>query len=261
MYGGSPARNSPDARDTEVLAELGETISHAIHAVEHRAAHRTDSAVELTLRTTATESPLSRLARVTGAEITFEGAVSGANETPTVFFTATGATPAALLAASDDVLAVEELTHVADREDGSLFKAHLSEPILASHLLKHDTTVRSLHVDAAAATIVVDLPASADVREVVEDVRRDVPDIELLSRRTRTRSPEAGGVSQPTVLDRLTPRQQEVLQLAYRSGYFESPRVQTGRDLADALDISPSTFTKHIRGAERGVLDAVFAGG
>ncbi|CQR52108.1 MULTISPECIES: helix-turn-helix domain-containing protein [Haloferax] len=41
-----------------------------------------------------------------------------------------------------------------------------------------------------------------------------------------------------TLEDRLTPRQLEVLQTAYESGYFESPRAQTGTDLAAVLDIS-----------------------
>ncbi|KTG07737.1 hypothetical protein AUR64_02535 [Haloprofundus marisrubri] len=244
-----------------MLAELGRTIAHAIHAAERSVTNRMDSVTELTLRTTAMTSPLRRLAQATGAEIAFEGLVPGSDDTPTVFFTTTGTTPEALMAASEDVLAVRELVYLADREERGLFKAHLTDPILASYLLEHDARVRSLTIGAAAATIVVDLPSAADVREVIEDIEQTVPDIELLSRRTRTQSPEKGVVSQTAVLDRLTPRQQEVLQLAYRSGYFESPRVQTGKDLADALGISPSTFTNHIRGAERGLLNVVFDNG
>ena len=53
---------------------------------------------------------------------------------------------------------------------------------------------------------------------------------------------------------RLTDRQAEVLATAYRLGYFDRPRGASGGDVADALDISPSTFAEHLATAQRKVL-------
>jgi predicted DNA binding protein len=49
------------------------------------------------------------------------------------------------------------------------------------------------------------------------------------------------------VEEALTPRQQEVLTLAYHAGYFESPRDSTGEDLASVLGIASPTFYRHAR--------------
>jgi len=256
VYGGTPSRNH---RDTDVLAELGGTIAHAINALETRATFQADSVVELTLRSTAANEPLCRLSEEIDGELVFDGLVPRDDGGATVFFTAEGVTVEELSTAIEDVLGIGDLECLGDCEAGTMFKALVKEPTLAGHVLDQDATIRSLRHDAGTATMLIDLPGTADVREFVEGLGRAVPDLELLSRQTRQREP--GQTLQAAVLDRLTPRQQEVLQLAYRSGYFESPRVQTGEDLAEALGIVPSTFTRHIRDAQRTVLDVVFANG
>ncbi|WP_458209877.1 GAF domain-containing protein [Haladaptatus sp. NG-SE-30] len=255
VYDGTPQY---DERDTDVLAELGQTIAHAIHTIETRETQRTDSVIGLTLRSEGAETPLCRLARETGCAIEFEGFVRESDGEMTVFFTATDIVSSELLAAGEKSLAIEELHHLTDRDEGTMFKAQLADPVLLSHVLDRNATVRSLSIDAGTATAVIDLPESADVREFVETIQQTVPDLELLARRTRTRSPEIEGTLQSVFENRLTPRQQEILQLAYRSGFFESPRVQTGKELSDVLDLSQSTFNYHLRGAERSIFEVVF---
>jgi PAS domain S-box-containing protein len=255
VYGDSPARNW----DTDVLAEFGRTIAHTINAVETRDSFQADSIAELTLRSTAADTPLCRLAQAIDSELEFEGLVPGTDDVATVFFSVPSVVPEQVVAAGEDVLGITDVTSLAERDDGPLFEARLSESSLASLVLEQNATVRSLQIDAGTATVVVDLPGSGSVRAFVDALTREVPDLELLSRRTRTREP--GSTLQTTVLEGLTPRQQEVLQLAYRSGYFEMPRVRTGEELADTLDVVPSTFAKHIRRAERNLLDIIFDNG
>ena len=256
VYGVSPGQ---DRRDTDVLAELGRTVAHAINAIETSDTFQAESVVELTLRSTAAATPLCRLSRTTGNELEFEGLVPGTDGPPVVFFSVPRETANQVVAAGQDVLGIEELTPLPSQGDCSMLRARLNDPGLACHVLKQDARVRSLRFDAGTATAVVDLPGSATVRAFVNALTQEVPDLELLSRRTRTHEPTAS--LQTAVLDRLTPRQQEVLQLAYRSGYFEMPRGQTGEELADALGIVPSTFAKHIRTAERNLLDVIFVDG
>jgi predicted DNA binding protein len=56
----------------------------------------------------------------------------------------------------------------------------------------------------------------------------------------------------------VTDRQLEVVQTAYFSGYFESPREQSGEDVADTLGISPPAFYEHTRTVQRKLFAALF---
>jgi len=54
--------------------------------------------------------------------------------------------------------------------------------------------------------------------------------------------------------DRLTDRQWEVLRTAYEMGYFEHPRSANACAVAEALGISPSTFSEHLAASLRKAL-------
>ncbi|ASJ01069.1 helix-turn-helix domain-containing protein [Thermococcus gorgonarius] len=56
---------------------------------------------------------------------------------------------------------------------------------------------------------------------------------------------------------KLTGRQFEVLLLAYKSGYFDSPRRVTLRELSQMLGLSPSTVKEHLRKGLKRVLEEV----
>ncbi|WP_148416583.1 bacterio-opsin activator domain-containing protein [Haloferax sp. KTX1] len=256
VYGRTPR---PDDRETEVIAELGQTIAHTIHAAETQTTRRPDSVVELTFRTRNAETPLARLSRETDCDITVEGLVpSTATDELLVFFTASGIAPDELSAAGERILSVDDLTCLDEREDESLFRARLTDQLLVSVPVARHAIVRSVAVEAGTVTVVADLPETGVVGEFLDELRRDLPDLELLARTTRTRPLETQSSLRMTLEDRLTPRQLEVLQTAYESGYFESPRVQTGTDLAAVLDISQATFTYHLRESQRRLCALVF---
>ncbi len=59
-------------------------------------------------------------------------------------------------------------------------------------------------------------------------------------------------------LDALTARQREVLETAFRVGYFEVPREASAADVAAELDIGQSTVVEHLRRAERNLLAGQF---
>ncbi|NJE31336.1 winged helix-turn-helix transcriptional regulator [Thermococcus sp. 18S1] len=56
-------------------------------------------------------------------------------------------------------------------------------------------------------------------------------------------------------ISKLTKRQAEVLLLAYKSGYFDEPRKVTLRELAEMLNLSPSTVKEHLRKGLKRLLD------
>jgi len=58
----------------------------------------------------------------------------------------------------------------------------------------------------------------------------------------------------------LTPRQLLVAETAYHGGYFDSPRKQSGEELASTLDISAPAFHNHLRAVERKLFERAFGG-
>lgn len=108
------------------------------------------------------------------------------------------------------------------------------------------------------------LTSTGDVRVVLlasevalPKLRRLLKDLEAPHRVTamRTASP---GAWQP--LAALTPRQRDLLQLAVRLGYYDSPaKVSLGR-IAALVGISKAAVSKHLRAGERKVLVAATGG-
>jgi len=55
-------------------------------------------------------------------------------------------------------------------------------------------------------------------------------------------------------ISRLTEKQQEAISLAFRLGYFDTPRKVSADELAEKLGLSSSTLAVHLRRAERRLL-------
>ena len=55
-------------------------------------------------------------------------------------------------------------------------------------------------------------------------------------------------------ISHLTEKQQEAISLAFRLGYFDTPRKISAEELAQKLDLSSSTLAVHLRRAERRLL-------
>ena len=57
---------------------------------------------------------------------------------------------------------------------------------------------------------------------------------------------------------RLTDRQREVLEVAYRMGYFSYPREGNATAVAEELGIVRSTFAEHLAAAQRRLFEGIF---
>lgn len=58
---------------------------------------------------------------------------------------------------------------------------------------------------------------------------------------------------------KLTDRQLEVLETAHAMGYYQYPRGANASEVAEALDICPSTLAEHLAAAQTKLLDDVLA--
>lgn len=57
--------------------------------------------------------------------------------------------------------------------------------------------------------------------------------------------------------NRLTARQREVLETSYEMGYFDHPKRANAGEVAEALGISPSTYSEHLAAAQRKLFETI----
>lgn len=97
------------------------------------------------------------------------------------------------------------------------------------------------------------------LRAVIGDLRDRFPNADI---RRFVRSPSEGLAGDGVFVDRgvLTERQRTVLRRAYEMGYFDRPRGANATEVAEALDIAPSTFSEHLAAVHRKLLPAILEG-
>jgi hypothetical protein len=86
------------------------------------------------------------------------------------------------------------------------------------------------------------------ISDAITSLRAEFDSVRLQYLRSESRS----GASELVLVDRaqLTDRQREVLTTAYRMGYFDYPREANASEVAESLDIGPSTFMSHLVAAQ-----------
>jgi len=249
---------TPDAfGDTvrTVLAELAETTASAISASERKRALLSTSMTRVTFAVDDRSFLLDALARAADCTITYEGGVQQTATGTRVFVTVEDAPVDVVADAARDVVGVEDVRRMAGGDTGGVLRVALSKPFVAAELADYGAVVRRIEATSTGTTLSVDVPESVDVRRVTRVVEDRFDDVELASKQTRTQASEHGFYA--TVLDRLTDRQLEVLETAYYSGFFESPRQATGDAVADSLGISPQAFYQHVRTVQRKLFAAL----
>jgi predicted DNA binding protein len=145
-----------------------------------------------------------------------------------------------------------------DENGSATVEVSLTGGSLCCPLVEYGANVRSAEAADGRCHLVAEVSAEADVRSVVEQVTAAYPETDLDAKRDL--APSAGGETPlPAVdLEDLTERQREVLEAAYRAGYFEWPRDSTAEEVAESLDIASSTLHSHLRKAENSVLSEFF---
>lgn len=245
------------AEERSVVEQLGGIVGHAIAAIEQQRALLTDDVVEV-------EFGMERPRQTIGLDYDGDGRVTLDRTVPMgddrflLYGTAT-----------DDGELLDGLTAsfshwegydvVEDTGDAARVQVRVSEPPAIAAVAAHGGQVKEVAFDAGGAYMRVHLSPRRSVRDVVDLVHEAYPSAELLSKRQRSR-PSDGSGSVRQVLERtLTDRQRIVVETAYNAGFFESPRLSSGAEIAGVLGITPATFHQHLRKVQQKLVDAVLA--
>jgi PAS domain S-box-containing protein len=250
-------RDAFDGTTRAVLSELGETIASAFSAVERKHALLTTSMTRLEFTVEDTRFLLSRLARTAECTLSYEAGIQHTPAGDSVFVTVENADVRRVAETAAGLAAVDDVTRISrNGSAGGVLRLQLPQPFLALELADHGAVVREATAEPAVTTLVVDVPESIDVRNVTQLVRETFSTVELRGKRTLELGSDHDLHSQ--LLADLTERQLEVIRTAYYSGYFESPRENSGKEVAETLDISPPAFYQHVRTVQRKLFATLF---
>jgi PAS domain S-box-containing protein len=252
----APTQDAFDETTEAVLAELGETIASALSAIERKNALLTTSMTRVEFDIDDPSFVLSRLAQEAGCTLSYQGGVKRSTEGNHVFVDIDGASVGAVADVASQLVAIDDVQQISTDGDGGVLRLRLTQPFLALELADHGAVFREATADPSTTTLVIDIPDSIDARTIIQLVRETFATAELRAKQTLDGTAEHDLYSK--FLERVTERQLEVIQTAYYSGFFESPRGSTGEEVAETLDISPPAFYKHARTVQRKLFATLF---
>jgi PAS domain S-box-containing protein len=247
-----------DERELAVLNVLARAASTAINAVEGRRILTTDSVVEVEVTLGDEGLFFADIAKEFDCTLTYEGSLYEDSGAVTMLFVVDGADAEDVVAAAGDHESIRAVTSVSEGEDGSVVEFVVDEPPVISELAERGVETTSITANGGEVRITLEMPASADARAVIEQLTEQYPTTNLVARRERERREQTKQELVADIEERLTSRQELALRKAYLGGFFNWPRNISGEDLAESMEISPSTYHQHLRAAERKVLATLF---
>ncbi|WP_115865729.1 GAF domain-containing protein [Halorussus litoreus] len=245
-----------DDREQAVLAELGETIGHAINAAEKEQALVSDGMVEVEFEIREGEGFFARVPREEGGRFSLDGVTMTGDGSFVFFMTAEGLDPDRVLERAEAADDIERARLVNRHDDGDLFEFVYTGPSPMPQLVEYGGTLADAEFTPDGGRSVVKLPRSVDVRTIVESVRDALPGTKVVARRERERPSRTVEEFRSTLGEDLTERQRSAMEAAYYAGFFEWPRESDGEDVSESLGVSPPTFHEHLRVGERKLLSA-----
>lgn len=243
-----------EARELDVLDELGEIVGHAIDATASRRLLTADGVIELEF--VATRDPAFAPAADLDCTVTLDGIVLAAADRLVVYQRIDGTDPevaAELLAEEPGIADASVLERV---DDGGVVECTVVGESLLVPLVRHGANVRFARADDGVR-VAAEVAPDVDVRSVVDRVQRVQADADLVAKRELDQPLDEHGVDGSLDPD-LTDRQNQALEVAYRAGYFEWPREHNAEEVAERMDITSATFHNHLRKAEQSLVSAFF---
>ncbi|WP_267643192.1 bacterio-opsin activator domain-containing protein [Haloarchaeobius amylolyticus] len=247
------ASDAFDSKERQVIGRLGEVLGHAINAINRKQALLGEEVVELQVQIPSVLDQID-VALPPGESITIDRTIPlGDGE-----FLQYGTVPA------DGVEVLHELVDRFDHHEAveiddpkaetSRFELRLSEPPVIWTVAEMGGRIARFTIEDGHFDITIHLPPGSDTRRVLDVFKAEYPDTTVVANRKTTRDSDPAQSLSSVVSDELTEKQRAALEAAFFSGFFESPRENSGVDIAESLDISPSTFHHHIRAGERKLL-------
>ncbi|TQQ80569.1 response regulator [Halonotius roseus] len=250
-------RSAIDDIEAETLSRLADLTAFAIGASKRRRGDTSGQVVELTVDASAADLPFVRLADALGVGVELVETSHRRDGTPLTLYRVDtdGDLDASDLTAARETLAAETVEAV-DGDGAADLAVAAANPWWERLVDGYGANVRTATA-GDSATLVVELPPSVTVRSVVDHLGEHHPGLELVGRRGLHREGQSVETVAAAVTETLTDRQQEVVETAYRAGYYEWPHEASSEAVAELLGITQPTFAEHFWTAQRRIIETL----
>ncbi|MFW5922419.1 MAG: bacterio-opsin activator domain-containing protein [Halodesulfurarchaeum sp.] len=239
-----------DRTTKSILADVAALLGARIGVQNVRIGTTEPPAIELEVSISDPKHVLYALSREAGVRVRFETVLESREETVRIVVSVPREAPDTIIEAATSLTHVRDTSWFGDPADRRLL-LELDGPCIGTGATHHGGVLRRAVADGDTATVTIGVPADISPRPLLEWLQSTYREVELLAKREP--EPAQSDLPDPTAL--LTDRQAEVLKAAYVGGYFENPRQITGEELAETFDISGSAVYKHLRSAEKRLLE------
>jgi len=252
-------------REQTLLATFGGRVGQVLHSLSTERILHADTVVELTFESTDPASFFVSASEQLGCTIEIRDTIPASDE---MFVHYASVRDASLDGFSDiaenaDWIAqVRQIRHTEDPSSGDV-EIGLYRQSLAQTLVTEGAVVTTDTVTDGRAEVVCEVPLGTDIGSLVTRVQESFPETTLVSKREYTPAAKSNTHAIGRMLGdifetELTDRQQQVLRAAMYGGYFQSPRRSTATEIADALSLTQSTFSYHLRNAQQTLFERLF---
>jgi PAS domain S-box-containing protein len=244
-------------RERRLLGALGRSIGMGINDVRTKRSMAADSVIRVSVEIGG-DTPLTGLAAELGETLEQEATTfDDENGEVVVLVEAESADAEAVLRAAesgDDIVGAEPLV---DDDEGCVVQVRLSGFRYVDVLSEFGARATDLTVGPSSLAAEFRVGTESAARGVVDELRDTYESVELVAYREDDPDQPARGFREE-VRSELTERQLTALEKAHVGGYFEWPSAIEGQQLADSMDIVPSTYHQHLQAAKRKLVGAFF---
>jgi len=247
-----------DDRERVLLGSVGRSVGTSINYTLTKRTITTDTVLTIGVELTDDDPVLIRLAADLDTQFAHEAVISNDRDEGLLALVSTDHDdPAAVVdraAAADDVLGAELL---ADTDDESVVQLRLAKSPLVDVLSEFGSRVTELQADGTTLSVEFTVGTESAAQSVLDELRERYAQVDLVAYHESEPEQTSQGFREE-LRGRLTERQLTALKKAYVSGYFEWPRRVEGTQLAESMDIVPSTYHQHLQSAKQKLVEAFF---
>jgi len=254
----APSTDAFSDRETTAFETLGRVVGFVINATNNRRLLLGNTAVEVEFALGPSDAWFTALSRRLGCTVAVGGVVPTEMGSLLEYATVEGAPTDAVRTALAETPAVEEARVLADADDRCSLECTVpAEETGLRVIAEHGASLRTARAVDGTGTMTARFPSAGPAREAATAIEERFEGAELLAKRVADVSDRSAPTVRQRVVERLTDKQFSALRAAFLAGYYDYPRGTTAEDLADSLEIAPSTLHQHLQAAQRKLLGTV----
>ncbi|WP_165872091.1 helix-turn-helix domain-containing protein [Natrarchaeobius halalkaliphilus] len=243
-----------DGHELDVLLAYGRTIGYALRTAEWKQSLVSATPVVIEFEFTDERAPLLAFAAKLPDGATIDVLTAIVLEDGLCYIARVQSVSSAEI--QNAATEVESVTSNTFDESTGRCELVVSTPTPEGVLAEHGMRVLETGVERGRGIVTVVCPDETNVQELATALQERYPTANVGSIRSKRHAARRTKLDE--LIGSMTDKQLQAIELAFYSGYFERPREHNTTEIASKLGVSRTTFTQHLRAAERKLLTRIF---